>query len=180
MINVFIKGQTITIPQVKVVSDSVNYLEAQFFFQTADWSSLHKWAHFKDGDNVYDFEIIDDKITADRSLNLYAGNWKVYVHGERLNGEEIEKRITTDEAPLTVIQSGMLDGSPLPPLPPSATEQIAEDAAKARELAQSVRDDADSGVFTPKRGVDYWTEEDQNAIISDVLSHFINAEEVAM
>lgn len=180
MINVFIKGQTITIPQVKVVSDSVNYLEAQFLFQTADWSGLHKWAHFNDGDNVYDFEIIDDKITADKSLNLYAGSWKVYVHGERLNGEEIEKRITTDEAPLIVIQSGMLDGSPLPPIHPSATEQIAEDAAKARELAQSVRDDADNGVFTPKRGVDYWTDQDKDDIVSEVLRSFINCAEVAM
>ena len=37
-------------------------------------------------------------------------------------------------------------------------------------VANSVRADADAGKFTPKKGVDYWTEGEKDAIVQAVLS----------
>ena len=50
---------------------------------------------------------------------------------------------------------------------PDVYQQILAVAGNAESIAQSVRDDADAGVFdayTPVRGKDYWTESDVNSI----------------
>ena len=42
-----------------VVSDTVNYLQAQVVFQSEDWAGLEKWLHFRQGETVYDFRLND-------------------------------------------------------------------------------------------------------------------------
>ena len=94
--------------------------------------------------------------------------------------------------------------TPLPPSPDLYTQLIKE-IDSGKKIAQSVREDADSGKFngitphigdngnwylgntntgkpsqghTPKRGVDYWTEEDKQAIVYQVLEELPDGDEV--
>lgn len=53
---------------------------------------------------------------------------------------------------LGVSQAGGLDGEAPPYVPPDAAGQIAAVAAEARDIAQSVRDDADAGKFKGEEG----------------------------
>lgn len=59
---------------------------------------------------------------------------------------------------------------------PGVYQQLLVKARNAEEIAQGVRDDADSGKFTPVKGVDYYTEADRREIMV-VLSDEVNGEE---
>lgn len=164
MINGFVKGQSLRIMHPLTVADTVDYLEAKFHFQSSDWQGLAKWAHFKNANSVYDILLVNDKIEHTAHLNLTAGDWEIYLHG---NGEE-GVRITTERQKLKVVPTGLLEGEILPEVPLSTAEQISAVAASALAVAQSVREDADAGAFdghTPERGVDYWTESDRVEIV---------------
>ena len=124
MINGFINGQDLRLSQPKIAADTIDYLEAVFKFQTADWNGLEKWAHFKKGDVVYDVMLEDDKIHKEKHLNLSAGYWSVYLHGNAFENGKMVQRITTDKARLSVEESGALNGDPLPLVPPSVAEQL--------------------------------------------------------
>lgn len=128
MIQFFIKGQELTVAQPLVVADTIDYLSADFHFQTADWTGAEKYAHFTQGEKSYILRLIDDKITADKHLNLGAGDWTVYIHG---NANGI--RITTEESTLTVKKTGIIDGGPFPGVPLSPLEQLTERVAKLEE-----------------------------------------------
>lgn len=121
MINGFIKGQAFKLSAPVIVSDTIKYLEAKFHFQTSDWDGASKWAHFKQGDVVYDVHLdSDDSITKGDSLNLSNGRWEVYLHGTKEDGT----RITTESAFIEVKKSGILDGEPFPDAPLTAIEQL--------------------------------------------------------
>ena len=120
MIKGFIKNQNLTIDTPLVASDTINYLTAEFSFLTNDWHDATKWAHFAQGDTVYDVLLENDVITNDKGLNLSEGVWSVYLHGNSSDG----MRITTEVKTFKVVKTGVLDGEPLPTLPLSAAEQI--------------------------------------------------------
>lgn len=166
MIIGFVKGQQFSKKQPVIVSNSINYLEARFVFQTSDWSELVKFAHFKSGDSVYDFLLDGDTIPKEAQLNLYAGNWEVYIHGDRYvvdddGNEKIVERITTNTQTVQVVKYEQ-SGSVLPEVGTSVAEQIAAVADNAKKIATSVRNEADAGAFdgkdgyTPVKGVDYF------------------------
>ena len=164
MINGFVKGQSLRLMHPLTVADTVDYLEAKFHFQSSDWQGLAKWAHFKNADAVYDILLVNDKIERTAHLNLTAGDWEIYLHG---NGEG-GVRITTERQKLRVVPTGLLEGDLLPEVPLGTAEQISAVATSALTVAQSVREDADSGAFdghTPERGVDYWTESDRVEVV---------------
>ena len=142
MITAYVKGQDLQIAQPLTVADTIDYLEMRFCFQTADWDGADKWAHFRQRENIYDINLVDDKITADKHLNLSEGKWEVYLHGTKGNA-----RITTDIEFINVIGTGTLNGKPLPDIPLSAAEQINAKADNAVSIAQSVKADADAGEF---------------------------------
>lgn len=154
IINMMVRGQRLTAASNAplIVSDTINYIDANFAFLTPDWDGLVKWAHFAQGDKVYDVMLEDDKITQDVGLDLDAGLWQVYLHGNRIEDGIVTQRITTDTVGITVRRSGVLNGEPLPGIPPSAAEQILADAEAAKRIAQSVRDDADKGAFDGAQG----------------------------
>lgn len=138
-----IKGQTLEIYHNKIVADSIDYLTAEFTFATNEWNGFSKWVHFKKGDKVFDILLADNKIDKKSHLNLSVGEWEVYLHGNNETGE----RITTNIAKIQVEPTGTLNGEPLPEIPLSAAEQIVAQAEKAVEIAESVREDANNGVF---------------------------------
>lgn len=108
-----------------VVADTIDYLEVQFLFKNDDWNGLDKWAHFTNSaGTVYDIRLTEDCIRKEDHLNLSAGMWKVYLHGNEFRDGKVIQRITTDEAVLYVNPTGMLEGEPFPEIPVSVTEQI--------------------------------------------------------
>lgn len=107
-----------------VVADTIDYLEMKFSFQTDDWDGLEKWAHFSKNGTVYDIRLTDDGIRKEDHLNLSAGVWKVYLHGNEFTGGKVVERITTCVENLRVYPTGSLDGEPFPEMPASVTEQI--------------------------------------------------------
>lgn len=107
-----------------VVADTIDYLEMKFTFQTDDWDGLEKWAHFAKNGTVYDIRLTDDCIRKEDHLNLSAGIWKVYLHGNEFADGKVIERITTCVVSLKVEPTGTLDGEPFPEMPASVTEQI--------------------------------------------------------
>ena len=124
MIKGIVRGQQLTIEHPLIVSGTIDYLTATFNFITSDWFGLAKWAHFTQGDIVYDIKLGADRIEKNQHLNLADGEWKVYLHGNEYKDGEIIERITTNTATLNVVKSGTLNGEPFPKIPASVAEQI--------------------------------------------------------
>jgi len=124
MITGHIVRQHLNLCDSHVVADTIDYLEAKFLFKTDDWDGLTKWVHFANDSAVYDIRLTDDCIRKEDHLNLSAGMWKVYLHGNEFRDGEVVQRITTDEAVLYVSPTGTLDGEPFPEIPASETERI--------------------------------------------------------
>lgn len=118
-----IDRQRLKITKTHVVADTIDYLEAEFVFSD-DWNGLEKWAHFANGENVYDIPLTDDCIRKEDHLNLSAGVWKVYLHGNEFADGKVIERITTCVENLRVYPTGSLNGEPFPEMPASVTEQI--------------------------------------------------------
>ncbi len=125
MINGEIYRQRLKISKEHVVADTIDYLEAQFSFSD-DWNGLEKWVHFSNRKSgaVYDIRLTDDCIRKEDHLNLSAGIWMVYLHGNEFRNGEVIERITTDMETLQVHPTGTLNGEPFPEMPESVTEQI--------------------------------------------------------
>ena len=160
-------NQTLGINRKALVSDSIDYIDANFDFRTEDWNGLSKWAHFINGENVYDVNLVDDRISRDMHLNLSAGIWKVKLHGTDSDGT---LRITTNTAAIVVECYGpMIEGAPLPEIPLSAAEQIDAKSQLSLDTANRVMKMAEDGEFNPVRGEDYWTQEDQEKLLEEAV-----------
>lgn len=147
MIIGFVNGQSFRLSQPVIAANTVDYLEAEFTFQTGDWNGADAWAHFAKDGVSYDIQLRSGRIEKDQHLNLSDGVWSVYLHGTVGS-----TRITTTEQKLTVQKTGTLKGLPLPEIPISAQEQISANAEEAKRIAQSVRNDADAGKFDGEDG----------------------------
>ena len=117
-------SQRLTLVNTHVVADTIDYLEMKFSFKTDDWDGIEKWVHFKKSDKIYDIRLTDNVIRKEDHLNLSAGAWQVYLHGNRYAAGEVVQRITTNTVTLYVESTGTLDGEPFPEMPASVTEQI--------------------------------------------------------
>ena len=119
-----IHRQRLKLVNEHVVADTIDYLEMKFNFRTDDWNGLTKWAHFANGDTVYDIPLTGDCIRKEDHLNLTAGEWRVYLHGNEFADGKVIERITTCVENLRVYPTGSLTGEPFPEMPASVTEQI--------------------------------------------------------
>lgn len=146
--------QRLKLVNAHIVADTIDYLEAKFEFRTDDWDGLDKWAHFAKDSAVYDIRLTGNCIRKEDHLNLSAGMWKVYLHGNEFRGGEVVQRITTDEVVLYVIPTGILDGEPFPTVPPSAGEQIIASAAAAEASAKAAADTAGRAAESAKDSAD--------------------------
>ena len=165
MIIGYITGQSLKIQAPVLVSDSINYLTAQFFFQTEDWQGLSKWAHFKQGENVYDFALENDRIEKDAHLNLSDGEWEIYLHGNEFADGEVVERITTEIVKLTVKKSGVLEGEPF-------AEQPASEVERLNAKIEKILDSGIGGAVTSVNGKDgnvVLTAEDVGALPADTI-----------
>lgn len=126
---------------------TINYFSASFEF-SPEWDGRDKYAIFTpEAGNAYIAHLVDDKIQQEVGFDLPAGKYKVTVYGDTIEGTEATGRITAGKPTICIDPIEFMNGEPLPPVPPTIAEQIAANAESARRIAQSVRDDADSGVF---------------------------------
>ena len=124
MFAAYIKHQKLIPVFCHMAADTINYLQCEFRFQTPDWSGLDKWAHFEKDGETYDIRLTDDCIRPEDGLNLPAGQWKLYLHGDVYADGAVVRRITTEQITVTVHPTGTLNGQPFGELPPSVAEQI--------------------------------------------------------
>lgn len=154
------------------VSDGVKYETVKFDFPTS-WDSYAKTAVFRNGD-------ITLSVILNSASNLCTGVNECYIPYEVIKFPELtvsvfgvmgNSRVTTAQAAIRVIQSGYGEGDEPTAPTPSEYEQLLNLANGAKEIAQSVRLDADKGAFngkdgyTPILGVDYFTIDENTEFI---------------
>lgn len=143
-----INCQKLSLNSTDIVADTIDFIEARFVFLSDDWDGLEKWAHFARDGEVYDIRLTDDHIRKEDHLNLSAGKWKVYIHGNEFRGGEVVQRVTTNMVTLYVEPTGTLDGEPFPEMPASVTEQI---LARLENVEQN---GGGSGGYSPEAKVE--------------------------
>ena len=150
-----IKGQKIITHQDTVVADSINFLAMKFDFGE-EWKGYSKTAVFYLPEkSISVYIVLDDLTDSCVGDEMYLVPFEVistpgfYVS---VFGVKEDSRITTDESFVEVIKSGFRDAQ-LPKNPTlSEYEQILQISTSAKEIAQSVRVDADNGVFIGPKG----------------------------
>lgn len=147
-----------------VTSGSVNVYLVQFAF-SADWDGLDKTAVFRAGDTKISVVLdatnrcqIPWEVLENRGRPLEAG-----VYGTK-NGTVV---LPTIWATLGTIKEGASPGENTQPPTPDVYSQILAAASKAEQIAQSVRDDADSGAFDGPPGASPYIGENGNWWIGD-------------
>ena len=144
MMEFYIDGQTIRFTSPVIAANSRDYLTARFLFSGEKWEGCSKWAHFRQGETVYDLSLENDEISSGMHLNLSLGQWDVYLTGHRE-----ETRITTVPVLLRVRESGLID-EPLHQIPLSVAEQVDSKANLALEKARDIEEKIESGTLDGK------------------------------
>ena len=144
MIDFYVAEQTIRFASPVIAANSRDYLTARFHFSGEDWEGCSKWAHFRQGETVYDLNLENDEISSGMHLNLSVGQWEVY-----LTGHKDECRITTVPVLLRVRESGLID-EPLHQIPLSVAEQVDSKANLALEKAKAIEERIESGALDGK------------------------------
>ena len=141
MMEFYIDGQTVRFTSPVIAANSRDYLTARFHFSGEEWKGCSKWAHFRQGETVYDLSLENDEISSGMHLNLSVGQWEVYLTGHRE-----ETRITTVPVLLQVRESGLID-EPLHQIPLSVAEQVDSKANLALEKARAIEAQIESGAL---------------------------------
>ena len=152
MLKFYVHGQRLRMETAVVASDTIDYLTAQFLFQTDDWQDAARTAVFQGAGETYSVLLTDDRIRAEDHLNLSAGEWTVHVIGTVSGVSGTTKRITTTQVRFMVDDCGAVDGSALPEVPASYGEQVLAAAQAAVATANSVKEAADAGAFKGEKG----------------------------
>ena len=139
-----VRGQQLSLFAPRLVAGTVGYFYALAQFST-DWEGTTRWVHFQaPNGTVYDRELDDRGRTGD--VALYAGHWRVWLHGnDRVEGEP-KLRITTESVSFRVEEGGSLNGVPFPNIELTAEEQIAANAAEALRLSKRALKEAEKVV----------------------------------
>lgn len=153
MINVDIFEDGNIIAYDNTIADSVMFEKIRFNFPNT-WTGYNKTAVFRNGD-----EKISVVLNSDSAL--CTGENECYVPYEVIKAPHFtasvfgvlgDSRATTPQVKINVWESGYGEGD-LPSEPiPTEYEQLVNLANKTKQIAQSVRDDADNGVFKGVKG----------------------------
>lgn len=142
MITLTLEGQNLSVSTPHIVADTVDYLTISIV-RGREWEKLQLHIFLQLGTKTYELVTDGEYIGTDAHINLTEGRWSVAVTGYAFEDDQMVMKITTNTIGLNVAPPPPESGSDLPYTPPSAIEQIAA-------IAQSVRDDADSGAFDGK------------------------------
>ena len=135
MIKGIVSRQNLELISPTIVSDTVDYLTAEFSFITSDWDGTTKWAHFSNNGLILDILLVDDKIHESDHLNLSKGEWSVYIHGVK---PDSNTRITTEIQKIVVEETGYLHGIEPKKAPLTAIEQLSQKYQTVLDTLDSV------------------------------------------
>jgi hypothetical protein len=143
------------------------------------WNGLITTAMFStDKSRVYYIVIEDDKTVVPHEVLANEGIMHFGVFGYNTDPKQTR---TTEVRHLTVAEGAITDTTAIHIDPtPDVYQQLLIMAAETRAIAESIEADVEAGIYTPKKGVDYWTAEDKAEMVNDVLAEFIDASEVAL
>lgn len=112
------------------VSDSVNYLTAEFNFDSSDWDNTTKTATFRNNGTVYTI-ILDanGKCVVPWEI-IENGKMKVSVYGDGAN----DYRITADTVEVAILASGYSEGEESQQPTPTQYEQLASALANKIQI----------------------------------------------
>ena len=145
-----VRGQQIfRVDKTPLASDSRLYIAGAVSFdgEWDDITAIYLTFEPRNGTAITAL-LTDGAFDESLGVSLSAGTWRVSAHGSNSAGKEIH----TTPLLLNVAQAGGRDGEAPPYVPPDAAGQIAAVAEEARDIAQSVRDDADAGLFKGDKG----------------------------
>ncbi|MDD6479320.1 MAG: hypothetical protein PUF48_05890 [Oscillospiraceae bacterium] len=135
------------------VSDSVKHEKIRFMFPDS-WKNYQKTA-------VFGFEDTKVSVVLSPENSLCTGENECYIPFEVINspgftvsvfGSQGDSLATSARGEVRVIKSGYEEGdTPLEPTP-SEYQQITEIVSEAKQTAQSLRNDADNGLFKGEKG----------------------------
>jgi len=182
MIKAEVYNQNIKLDCESVASDSVKYLKIKFSLNN-DWENTIKTVVFKNEETAETVSVV-----LEEGNDLYLGDNTCYVPFEvikppaflvSINGLKADTLITTLPERVRVYQSGDISGEEPEDYTPSQYEQLLSIYEKARDIAQSVRDDADNGAFNGRDGKDAVTDikynpESENAQSGKAVAEAIN------
>lgn len=163
VININVCDDVIDNPKFKISSEKIKKYRTKFNLTGEMWKGLVIKAIFS---NRSKEEVKAQYLEADNSCivpwEVLTGKGDVYVNlvGIEINEKDIIERMTSLRCHLFNIISVPIDGDNTLDPTPSEVEQLQKLLAAARDIAQSVRDDADAGKFdgyTPVKGKDYFT-----------------------
>ena len=145
-----VKGQRIKrINSPGSVEDTLNYLTCHFIFSGEEWDNTVKTAYFRNPASGKTYSQIlaeDNTCTVPWGALTDQGFVKFSVSGEREN-----YRITTDIDSFYNRET-VYGGEPSEPPTPSQYDQLIALAEQTKEIAESVREDADAGEFDGEPG----------------------------
>ena len=149
MLEFNIRNQEISrIDNFSPAEKSVEYLIAKFNFKTEDWSEATKRAIFRNVKSKVEKDTMleDDFCIVPWEVLVGSSEIEVSVHGV-IGTEEITTNVAVFNLSRT-LQGGSATQEPSP----TVYEQMAEMVKETKEIAQSVRTDADNGKFNGPQG----------------------------
>ena len=152
MIKAEVLNQKIRLDSETVASDSVNYLKIKFILDST-WENTVKTAVFENGEKR--------AVILEEGNELYLGDNTCLVPFEvikppffsvSINGIGSEKVITTVPSKIKVYESGDLEADAPKEYTPSQYEQLVLISEETKQIALSIREDADNGLFKGDKG----------------------------
>lgn len=153
MINVDVLDDGNIVADNNTIADSVMFEKISFNFPTS-WNGYAKTAVFRNGEAVI-------SVLLDSGSKLCTGENECYVPYEVIKAPQFtvsvfgvsgDSRATTSKAEVTVTESGYGEGDAPSNPTPTQYEQLINLAAETKQIAQSVRTDADNGAFRGATG----------------------------
>lgn len=151
MLEFNIRNQEISrIDNFSPAEKSVEYLIAKFNFKTEDWNGATKRAIFRNVKSKVEKDTMleVDSCVVPWEVLVGSSDIEISVHG--VNGTE---EITTNVAVFNLNRT-LQGGSATQEPSPTVYEQMLKEMQEAKDIAQSVRDDADAGKFNGGGSID--------------------------
>jgi hypothetical protein len=175
MLEFNIRNQEISrIDNFSPAEKSVKYLIAKFNFKTEDWDGAIKRAIFKNvkSKEEKDAMLEDDSCIVPWEVLVGSSDIEVSVHGV-IDTEDITTNVAVFNLNRT-LKGGSASEEPSP----TVYEQMLKEMQETKEIAQSVRDDADAGKFGGGTNITVdaeLSEESKNAVENRAIAKEINS-----